>query len=297
MLAISLSVLFALYILGPDQVSRFILGFTIPRRNVTLTRSEEIVRAVVWSLLTVFPAYCWTVRWGTASRLWSKTDAKSCFAGLYSEEYFRNHQQAWFDSLHSLLWLNAAILWRTYFFVFTISLVLTLLTRYYSQIRRCLGNWKFGKDALATIVLPRIAHWHILLSRLLPDSEHLEIHLDILTKSDNLYQGILADKVLSVDGSLTSLTLASPKRFQRTEYLKAKTAETSPKATDFWKSIPTNMFLIMGTEIQTVNFRYVPRSIRALRNASKDDELKKVLAALTVAVEAAQTAKRKSKLI
>jgi hypothetical protein len=52
-LALVVTIAFALYILGPDLFSRFVLGFTVPRRNVNLTRGEEVSRAIIWAIATI----------------------------------------------------------------------------------------------------------------------------------------------------------------------------------------------------------------------------------------------------
>jgi hypothetical protein len=79
-----------------------------------------------------------------------------------------------------------------------------------------------------------------------------------------LYQGRFVDKTISTDGSLVSLTLSSPRRFQRDEYIEAKRANEAKdserkdqqfSANKFWKPIPTNMFIILAADIGTLNLR------------------------------------------
>ena len=296
MLPIVLTLLFALYILGPDLLSKFILGFTIPRRQVLLTRSEEVSRAIVWAAASGIPAVFWALWYGPLRRLWSFADLRVTYAGLYSEFYFRNNQALWFESVRSVMWVNLALLWRIYAIASLISIILTIATHNYSWLRKRLTIAPFLRNLLASIVLPRVAAWHVLLSSILLYGDDLSIHLDVLTKTDGLYQGRLAEKVLGKDGDLSTLTLAEPKRFRREEYIEEKRAGRSPIAAKYWKPIPTNMFLIMGSEIQTINIRYVPDAAATLRSKDAPDDLDKILKSLRVAVLTAESAKRKSKI-
>ncbi len=288
MIAVAVSLFFALYILGPDAFSRFIVGLTIPRRTVILTRSEEVSRALLWAGGGLFVAYLWCRVGGTWPRVWQPNELKLCFAGLYSEEFFRTHQDAWFRSLHQVLWLNLSLLWRLYTAVLAVSVALTFATHFYGIVRDRLPNWGWLKNAFAALVLPRVAQWHVYLSKLLLGDRNVSLHLDILTKSDKLYQGELADKALAADGTLVSITLATPRRFDRVAYLKAKDAGTASGTEAFWKLIPTNLFVVMASDINTVNLRYLPknRSVRPLRSGSP--ELASLLAAIAEQVDAAR---------
>ena len=111
---------------------------------------------------------------------------------------------------------------------------------------------------------------------------------DVLTKSDKLYQGELSDKVLAADGSLVSITLTDPRRFDRLAYLQAKGSSPKPSSQDFWKPIPTNMFLVLASDINTINLRYVPRghSVQPLKSGSP--ELVALLQSIAEQVQAAQ---------
>ena len=54
--------------------------------------------------------------------------------------------------------------------------------------------------------------------------------------------------------------------------MQAKQSGTKPAIDAFWKSIPTNMFLVMASDIHTMNLRYLPRnrSVRPLKAGSPD---------------------------
>lgn len=288
MIAVAVSLLFALYVLGPDAFSRFVIGLTVPRRAVVLTRSEEISRALIWAAISFFFAYVWCRAGGAWADVWRPEAFRTCFAGLYSERFFEAHQDVWFGSLHQVLVANFRLLWRLYFCVLLLSITLTLLTHFYGIVRDRLPDWGWLKNGFAALVLPRVAQWHVYLSRLLLGDRRLFISLDILTKSDKLYQGELAEKALAGDGTLVSVTLAAPKRFDRVAYVKAKEAGEAPAAEAFWKPIPTNMFVVMGSDINTINLRYLPRdrSVRGLKSGSPD--LTDLLKMIAEQVKAAQ---------
>jgi hypothetical protein len=286
MLAITFTAVLALYLLGPDQFSRLILGFTIPRRNVTLTRGEEICRALVWATASAVPAYLWLIHSNCYSSLWHSEQAKVFFAGLYSETAFNATKAKWFESLVPVMWLNWAFLWRVYAITGLLSLILSALTVNYGRIRKHLKR-QWMRTVFASIILPRVALWHLLLSDVLLESTDTRINLDVLTKSDTLYQGRLADKALASDGSLASITLADPRRFRRKEYMIAKEAGQKPNAADFWQAIPTNMFVVIGSELQTLNLRYAPDLVI---HKDRSDELDKQLKALVDAVRLSRQA-------
>jgi hypothetical protein len=292
MLALALTLVLALYIFGPDAFSRFLLDFSVPRRNLSLTKSEEVYRAVIWSGVSWAVAYLWARWWGTLARLWDWAQLRIFFSGLVSDEYFRKNSDAWFHSLHCTVWMNFCILWRVYVVVFLMVLLLHARIRYYANIRDWLSGEAFlkrwGHRVLAAIVPPRIAPWHVLLSQILIRDKTIELHVDVMTKMNILYQGRLADKTLGPDGSLVSITLADPQRFVRPAYLDAKKADPKTDRLQFWKPIPTNMFIIMGSEIHSMNLRYVPQVKALKRDQHRDSDFRKELEAVNDLVRLAR---------
>jgi len=135
MLALAITTAFALYVLGPDAFSRFVLDFSVPRRAVTLTKSEEIYRAVAWGGISLYLAYQWE-RWsGTIDRVWRWDQLRIVFAGIYSEQFFRENQDKWFQSLDAFWWMNWCLLWRLYCVVLLLSVTLCLLIHWYAALR------------------------------------------------------------------------------------------------------------------------------------------------------------------
>jgi hypothetical protein len=114
--------------------------------------------------------------------------------------------------------------------------------------------------------------------------------MDVLVKNDKLYQGELADKFLAADGALLSVTLKKPSRFDREGYNKAKEAGT-PQKEQYWRPIPTTMFIIMGGEISSINLRYLPKTAASMKLPSS--ELNKLLNQIAHEVEALRQAQIK----
>ncbi len=117
------------------------------------------------------------------------------------------------------------------------------------------------KTVLATIVLPRASEWHVLLSDMLLPSKDLTLSADVLTKGGVLYQGRVQEKMLSADGSLHSITLSNPRRFLREQFQKEKETAPTVKSEDFWRDIPGNLFILMGSDITNLNLRYVREKV------------------------------------
>jgi len=71
-------------------------------------------------------------------------------------------------------------------------------------------------------------------------------------------------------------------------YLKAKEGGGSPDSENFWKTIPTNMFLVLASDINTVNLRYVPRSRSVRPMKAGSPKLSALLATIAAQVESAR---------
>lgn len=282
MLGLAATIVFALFIFGPYTVFRLILGFAVPRRIITLTRSEEFARAALLGSFGNLLAFSWAKYAGHLGRQFSSSSFMTCFAGIYSEQFFREHLPLWFASAARVSSGGMMVLWRLYLVVTILAVALSLIMHHYAWCREKLP--KSFRPLMASLLLPQIAPWHILLSTTLLKS-HQQLYLDVLTKADLLYQGRLHEKMLNADGTLISISLANPKRFDRPAYVEAK--GTSPKLLkeDFWKEIPTDVFVVMASEIQTINLRYAPKDMAALKRVRETEHLKKALAMLAQELE------------
>lgn len=281
MLALVVSFLVAVYLFGPDLVSRWILGFVVPRKNLVQSKGEEVTRAVLWAALPLTVAIIWAVGTGALSKCGHTADLETVFSGLYSEKFFQDHRNEFFISLRSFFWMNFCLLLRLYGLVAGFSLLLNLSILRYNTLRN-LFKPSWMKTLLATIVLPRVSEWHVLLSDMLLPAKGLVLNADVLTKTNILYQGRVQDKMLNPDGSLHSVTLASPRRFQREQFQKKKDESPATKSDGFWHNIPGNLFIIMGSDITNLNLRYVRENLLAYEPSSEEIEvLRRLLGRLT----------------
>jgi hypothetical protein len=256
MLAITVTLLTALYLLGPDFVSRFILGFVVPRRVLQQNKSEEIARAVITALIPLTVAVLWT-SWQHAI-VWHniKPDLKTVFTGLYSEQAFRGNEGGFFAASKSVWFANLAIAWRLYAILIVYSIGVDLIILNYGAIRN--SKWcskaPWIRGLLATFILPRVSEWHVLLTKF-SHRKSTRITADIFTKSNILYRGRIARPFLEPDGSLSGLLLSSPQRYDRQAFVEDKKAGKKPNKDDYWRDMPSNTFLMLASEISTINLR------------------------------------------
>jgi hypothetical protein len=272
-IALVATLLVAIYALGPDLVARWILGFVVPRKSLVQTRSEEITRGILWSILPL--SIAWSLRhFGPLSLAPnSRIDLQMFFSGLYSESFFNQNRQSFFTAADSFINFNVCLMVRLYSIVIIFSLTFNVLIGKYGVMR----NWfasrsglSWMRPVLSTIILPRISEWHVTLSPILLPSKDMNIEVDVLTKSGTLYQGALSDKIIAADGSLESLTLSNPRRFKRDQYLDDMKNQEKVKAEDYWKTIPGNLFVILEHDISTFNVRHIPGSVRRFSEEFKD---------------------------
>jgi hypothetical protein len=280
-LALVVSFLVAVYLLGPDLVSRWILGFVVPRKNIVQSRWEEFTRAVLWASFPLAVAILWAISADAFRSAGHLADLEMVFSGLYSERYFDAHSVDFFSSLRAFFWMNVSLLWRLYILVIGFSLLLNYIILHYNSLRNALKSARM-KTLLATIVLPRVSEWHVLLSDMLLPSKNLALSADVLTKSNTLYQGRVQDKMLNPDGGLHSITLASPRRFLREQFHAEQQDLPEASSDDFWQTIPGNLFIIMGSDITNLNLRYVRENPFAPEPSPEEIEvLRRLLARLT----------------
>jgi hypothetical protein len=257
MLAITVSLLTAIYLLGPDLVSRFILGFVVPRRIIQQSKGEEIGRAVLTAVIPLSLAILWT-SWHHGL-IWNdiKPDVKTVFSGLYSEKIFENDREGFFRAAKAVWIANWTVAWRLYTLLIAYSILVDFIILNYGRIRN--SKWfdkrDWRKQALAIFVLPRVSEWHILLTPF-SHKKTTRITADILTKSDVLYRGTIEKPFLAPDGSLSGLLVSDPFRFDRQRYVEDKKTSLNPVDKDqYWRTIPSNTFLMLSTEISTINLR------------------------------------------
>jgi hypothetical protein len=282
-LALVLTLILAIYILGPDVLLRFIVGLFAPNRGRKLNRTEEIARAIVISsvLLTVI----YLIAHFGFHRFRNTEVLKDFLKGLYGEQSLEHNADNFFAAAATVIRLN--LLWLVaplYSVVILLSCAIGLMIKNYGKLLR-----KYEKDPRTSalvvwIVRPWAADWHMKLSQdLLPSKNHY-IRVDVLTKLDVLYRGTLIDHHLSPDGNLVSITLSDAQKFKREELLKVredqeksqevlsplsfyKQSSARKKRLDpsqYWTRIEGRFFLLIASQIVSLNLNYVdPRALEA----------------------------------
>jgi hypothetical protein len=255
MLALLVSFLIAVYLLGPDLLSRWASDFVVFRKARIQSRSEEITRAVLIAIIPLILAVLWAKWTGTLARVGRWEDLETVFSALESDAFFQAHHTAFFLSLRAFFWINLCILWRLYTLVALFSATRIMVMLYYKQLRDRMKS-KPMRYLLASIV-PRISEWDILFSEMLLPEGRFVIAADVLTKSNALYQGTIQDRMLNPDGSLQGVILANPRRFLREEFQREKLDDPGTPSDDFWINIPGNLFIVMASDIANLNLKYI----------------------------------------
>jgi hypothetical protein len=258
-LAILFTLLLGAYLFGPGLIARLILGFAVPRKTLVQSRSEEVTRSIVQAVVPFGIAVAWARVTGALEQSGHLSDLQTVFSGVYSTPFFDTHRAEFFAGLHHFYAMNVCVLWRLYVLVIVFALALNLAIRNYSRLRAALpGGWP--KALLATLVLPRVSEWHVLLSEMLLPTGDFFLDADVLTKSSTLYQGRVQDKMLGPDGSLQNITLAKPRRFLREEYEKAKEGAEPVDRELFWRPIAGNLFVLMASDVVNLNLKYIRKN-------------------------------------
>jgi hypothetical protein len=257
-LALVVSLVLAVYILGPDVFSRLIVSLFAPARARSQNRTEEIGRAFIISAVPTAIIYC-IAHFGL-HRFSNTNVLKDFLLGLYGDKSLEEHSNAFFVAAATVVRLNVQFLIIP---IYTIALAwsigLGLLIRNYGQLLRRWKNNPKWSAVLTWLVRPWVAEWHLKLSGVLLPRKTDLIRADVLTKLDVLFRGTLIEHHLASDGALISITLAGPQKFKRKELLEAREAMPTKAldTADYWSPIDAHSFVIMAAEIVTLNLNYV----------------------------------------
>jgi hypothetical protein len=280
MLALTLTLITAVYILGPDLISRYILGFVVPRRSIQQTSSEEISRAIITAAVPFSLAVAWVTLRHVVVWTEIKSDVQTYLAAILSQTFFDSHTPQFFQSAKTMASLFGAVAWRLYLLLIIYAIIVNILIINYGELRnsKWMSKYPFWRKILAAFVLPRISSWHILL-RSVSHSKSVDIRVDVITGRDALYRGTVHDLILAPDGALSGLLLTNPFRYQREKYLndlkdysQGPKTKAKPHPDNYWKEIPGHAFLIMADKIETLNLRSYERGDQLLL-----DRLKQIL--------------------
>lgn len=107
----------------------------MPRKNLAQTKSEEITRGILWSVVPFIIAW-WFRRIGP----WPmppgmSVSFKDLFGGLYSDAYFQAHKDQFYSAATAFILANISVLTRLYAVVAVISVLLNILIQFYGVIR------------------------------------------------------------------------------------------------------------------------------------------------------------------
>jgi hypothetical protein len=198
-LAFVLTVLVALYVLGPDLFFRWLVGLFAPARVQTRSRSEEISRALFGSLIPFVISYLILFMW--FHRLRDYGMLRAFFSGVYSQQYFDRNSEVFFDSVKPVLTANARLAGLIYSFELIWAFLLIALMRNCGRIVRSFEKHKRlqrVRNVVLYLVRPWTAEWHMKLSGILLERKSQFIQVDVMTKLDVLYRGKRKRPLLAV---------------------------------------------------------------------------------------------------
>jgi hypothetical protein len=270
-LALLVSFLIAVYLLGPNLIARWAADLVVFRKTRIESHAEEVARSIISAAIPLILAVAWARGAGALWSAGSQRDVETVFSALQSDNFFQTHHQQFFTSLYAFFWMNYAILWRLYLMVVLASAVRIAIVLNYNRIWRGLHK-RWMRTLLATIV-PRISEWDLLFSDMLLPEGNFRIMADVLTKTGGLYQGAIQDRMLNNDGSLQSITLANPRRFERNDFRKAKSEDLATVPDEFWFNIPGNLFIVMASDIANLNLRYIRRKPLSFQPSNEEREV------------------------
>ena len=263
MLALTLTLITAVYILGPELISRYILGFVAPRRTIQQTSSEEIGRAILTSVVPFALAVAWVTLRHVV--IWSavKAEFEIYIAAILSQKFLDDHTSQFFHAAKIMLQIFGALAWRLYALLIVYAITINILIVNYGELRNSTWMKKHLRlrEIFASFVLPRISSWHVLL-RSVSQPKSVDIRVDVMTTRDILYRGTIQELMLAPDGALSGLLISKPLRYQREKYVadwkkysEGPKTEEKPDTDNYWKGIPGDAFLIMSSDIETINLR------------------------------------------
>jgi hypothetical protein len=271
LLALLVSSMIAVYLLGPDLISRWAADLVVFRKTRIQSHAEEVARAILGAVIPLAIAIAWARSTGALWHSGTQGDVEVVFSALQSDNFFQQHHQEFFTSLYKFFWMNYTILWRLYALVILFAALRIFVVLNYNRIWRSLKK-RWLRTALATIV-PRISEWDLLFSDMLLPEGTFRIMADVLTRTGGLYQGTILDRMLNPDGTLQSITLGNPRRFERAQFRKAKEEDLATTSDEYWFNIPGNLFVVMAADIANLNLRYIRRKPLSFAPSAEEREV------------------------
>lgn len=288
MLPLLVTVLATAYFVVPDLLYRFVFGLFLIRKVMNAPRNEELMHGAFWSLIPL--SLAWTTRRWLTFRFPASVGVatQQVFSCLHNDKIFEISRPNFFSAFEVFTAANFALLARVYLFVVVCSVGLGLMARNFGNLRLKAKPHPRISKALHAIVLPRISEWHFALSSmLLADPQQYCVSVDVRLKGGLLYRGNVSEKKIASDGTLQTLILSSVQRFLQPDFdrdlLKFEAKGTQRKISPsqkpdsdlYWRRIPGELFVIVGSDISTVNVRHV--STVSSTKPNEDAELKGLL--------------------
>jgi hypothetical protein len=280
MIALIASALLGLYVFLPYIFFHRVSSLFIRLKKFQRTKTEEIVAgAIVAGLPFAATLLLFSIGWigGCCvpyalvdSQGQKVSDYRTVFDAAYSDHYFSDHEQATWDALDRVYKRQTDFLSWNYSFLLIETLAFVLLTKYYWNLKEYgIYSW-----FAATILLPAVSEWHILLTDFtFPPYEKRSVKADIMSKDDMLYRGDVEQYFLDSAGDLSGLLLKNAQRFQYEKLKEERKSGVAKDTEQYWRVIlGGGNFYLPNSNIASLNIRYTLPSRaygRALRDAVK----------------------------
>ena len=262
MIALSLSILFALYILIPYALFRFLLGLFVPLRVFEERRTEDLTRAVVTlailygialALVWYFPGFKHHPLCFADSPSLRTYDYETVMGSLYSETTFKENSIPFWGALVRTAERQGRLLCWYYLLVLGAGLAAGVGCKRYGRFKHI----KIFAILADLYLMPHISQWYVILTAFaFPDSRTV-VRADVLMVDGTLYHGDVADHYLNKDGNLSGLFLANPTRFDRRALMREREAWGSNRsASKYWRTIPSAKLYLVADKIVNLNLHY-----------------------------------------
>jgi hypothetical protein len=278
MLTLAVTLLAALYFYAPGIIYRLTLKKALRKEDALKepsTTLQQVTEALYW---LPFGAL-FTTAWIWFGRVFANSALANVAGTLV--DWLNGHSTYALGSVYldaciqAFVWQNLQLLLPLYLGVGLFSGAIFATLRHTRRLR----HTPAGRAAVGTALAftPSIAEWHIQLQGMFVP-RGLEIHTDVLTKTGGLYRGEVADFALESSGSIRTLTLKRPARFRRGAFDERRRTHPHVRSELFWKPIPGDNFVVIGSDIVNVNVRYVRQSaVPGKAVGSMDAKLLRVL--------------------
>jgi hypothetical protein len=267
MLALLASYFVIFFFIVPSRIFR-ISALFLKLKKFQRTRTEEITFAFLFAIVPFSIAAAVSLFLEARGTLVSWRHYQEIFNAAYSEEYFRNSVPQFWSSLSDIVVAQSLFLVAYY-------LLCLLEVFLFVELVKKWGDWherhRFYKW-FAEKLLRNISEWDMLLTPFnFPRNEKRIVVCDALTVEDHLYQGIVRDYYLSLEGELTGVFFKPAYRFNRQGYTAKKLGDASTRAEDFWVRVPGDNLYVPKDKILNLNVWYPPEDAVKLPGAATPD--------------------------